>query len=172
MSRPRKLFAGALAGVVLALTVAACGLFGGAGAQAPGLGPDASSAQVTADQVLQGLVTAWNAATPVCLSAEDAGALKAGSCAAVLLPAHDALEAAGASIDAWYQGSQGQFACAVAEVVEALVNVEAMLIDAGATVPSAIQQGLQLAQGLGAFCPDAGANLPGAPMPTFDAGGQ
>lgn len=138
-------------------SVAACSLFGsGSGANAPGLPPDASSAQVSADEVLQGLTAAWNAAVPVCLDAEKAGAFKAGSCASILLPTRDGLMAAGAAIDAWTATSSGNFPCAVADVVKGLVNVETLMIDAKVTVPSEIQSALSIAQGVAAFCP----NLP------------
>lgn len=152
------------AGLVLSFMVAACSLFGaGAGANAPGLPPDASSAQVTADEVLQGLTAAWNAAVPVCLDAEDAGAVKTGSCAAALLPARDALLAAGAAIDAWTATSSGSFPCAVADVVSGLVSVENLMLAAKVSIPPAIQTGLSLAQGISAFCPPDGGS---------DAGGQ
>lgn len=127
-------------------------------AQAPGLPPDASSAQVTADEVLQGLTDAWNVATSVCLNAESQSLLAAGSCAKVLLPAQKALLAAGQAIDAWNQGQSGNFPCAVADAVAGLVDVEGLLKEANVTIPTQIATGLSLAQGLEAFCPpEAGA---------------
>jgi len=150
LSAVKRLFLG----LVLCVSVAACSLFGlGSGASAPGLPPDASAAQVNADEVVQGLADAWNAAVPVCLGAEKAGAFPAGSCAKVLLPAHDALLAAGAGIDAWNQGQQGNFACAVGEVAVGLGDVAKLLESVNVAVPPPIPAGLAMAEGLAGYCP-------------------
>lgn len=154
-------------GLVLCVAVAACGLFGSPGASAPGLPADASSAQVTADEVVQDLTVAWNAAVPVCLGLEDAGTMKAGECANVLLPARQALLTAAASVDAWNAGQSGQFACAVVDAMFALTSFDAMLNDLGVSVPSQVQTALSAAQWLNGFCPNGSA---GASDAASDAG--
>lgn len=127
-------------------------------ANAPGLPPDASAAQVSADEALQAMAQAWNASAAVCLNAEGSGALSKGSCASVLLPAHDALMAAASAVDAWNAGSQGNFACAVAGVVAGLVDVSQLLADAKVAVPSEVTAALDLAKAFAGLCAqDAGA---------------
>ena len=153
MSAPGK----ALLGAVLALSVAAmgaCGLFGPGGAvPAPGLPPDASTAQIDADQVVTMLDAGWRYAGTACLAAETSGALASGSCKKVLVPAENAIQAAAAAVDAWNAGASGNFPCLAVDALQMLVDVDALLQTAHVAVPNQLTLALGLADALVPACP-------------------
>jgi hypothetical protein len=153
----------AVASFAFVLSLASCGLFGGPGAQAPGLPADASAGQVTADQIVQDLTAAWNATSIVCLSEETAGALPKGSCASALLPVLDGIEVTASAVDAWDEDKQGSFPCALAAVTKAFAPVENLLQSAGVTVPAELLSAMTTAAGFaGGACPaDGGAPAQG-----------
>jgi hypothetical protein len=155
----------AIIAATLAAFVVGCALLGGSPATpgAPGLPPDASVAQVTADEILQAVDVAWNATASVCLLAEQGGSLAKGSCAKVLLPAEQAISAAASGVDAWSRASAGDFPCAIADAVASLQIVESMLLNAHIAVPSELMSAVSLA---GDF-----AQCPASVAPAGDAGG-
>jgi hypothetical protein len=130
-----------------------------------GLGQSSTSPSQTADQqvatdIVKGLDVAWNAAVPVCLDAEKAGVLPAGSCAKALLPANDALQLAASAVDTWSQASQDSMPCLVAQIVTDMRAVETLLQDAKVTIPPVIIDAQNAAGALAGTCvvtPDAGA---------------
>ena len=148
----------------VAFSAAGCGFLGiGGGAAAPpGLPPDASAAQVTADEVVQGLTNAWNATSVVCLQTEKVGLLPAGSCAKALLPAEIALEAAAEGVDAFNSGAAKDFPCLVSNALIAFQDVENLLKNVKISLPSELDQAVQLVQ----------AFVPGCSAPAASDAGQ
>ena len=182
MISPGRLPSKTVLGAVLAAYVglgAACGLFGAGGVlPAPGLPPDASTAQIDADQVVAALDAGWRYASTVCLDAQEGGLVPAGSCKSVLVPAEQAIQVAASAVDAWNAGGQGNFPCLAMEAVQALAGVDILLQQANVAVPSQLTDALVLAGSLLPACvasPQGGVIAPPAisgHATVLDAGGQ
>lgn len=137
--------------MILAIALVSCSPASGSGASSPAR----ETARATVLLVTDGV----HAADVTCAAVVRAGHPEAGPpCVSAYKVAQPALVAAGESIDAWDDGSQGKVGCAIVQALEALRAMTTAITNAGGKPPAAIADALTFASGLGALaCPTKGA---------------
>ena len=112
----------------------------------------APSAQATARAAVSVAADVWNMTAQGCIAmaeAKEDDTIRQ-KCAAVLLPAHDSIEAAADAVDGWAAGGSGNFPCLMADVLDGLKQIDALIVSLGQKMPQIVLDAEGLAE---AFVP-------------------